>query len=170
MATQFAVASFRILDAVGVSKSWETYVSYDDATATLSSLAAAMSVLCSAVDDVSDGQVTAMGLRLMMTLPESGIKTAPVAGSDIEETGLFTFLTSAPGGKAYGSDVPAIAQSILTGRSITVASGVGKTFCDLLVNNSATFRHRDNKLGATLDSIKSAQKTFRKSRRALKKA
>src|SRR5207244_1043901 len=114
MATQQAIASFRIKDATGVVKAYEEYVTFDNSTATLSSLAAAMAGIAGYLDAVTDGQIISMGLKLYQALP-GGLKSAPVDGSDVEETGLFTFVSSSPGGKVYSIDVPAIAQSILAG-------------------------------------------------------
>src|ERR1700693_2537024 len=112
MAAAFAIVSLRIKDAVGVVKAYEEYVSYDTATATLATIAAAAAGVATNLDPVTDGQIVSLGIKLYQALP-GGLKGAPVAGSDIEETGLFTFNTSAPGGKVYSIDVPAVAQAIL---------------------------------------------------------
>jgi len=169
MATRQGRISLRIKDATKVSKAYTEYVTFDDATATLASIGAALNGVCAYVDPITDGQIMSVAFTLFHSLP-SGLKGAPVAGSDVEETGLFSFNTPAPAGKGYSIDVPAIAQSILSGRSIIVDAGDGQTYVNDVTATGATFRDTDDKWAYTLDSVRSAQKTFRKSRRALKRA
>lgn len=164
MATKEAIVSFRVADENGRVKAVEHYVTFDD-TDTLSTLAASVATLCGALDDVTDGVILSQSIKIYLPLPTSGIKTSAVAGSDVEETGLFTFITSAAGGKLFSVDIPAVAQAILVGRAIPVGSaGAAKTYADMVINPATTFRHTDNRWAVTLDTTKEANKTFRKSR------
>jgi hypothetical protein len=169
MATKYAIISAKLVDAVGVVKAYEEYVSYDDATATLATLTTAVNSRITALDAVTDAQILAVSLKLSIDVV-GGAKAAPVANSDVEETGLFTFITSAPGGKAYSQDVPAIKPALLNGRTIITSSGAGQSYYTTLTGTGGTLRNTDNKWAYTLDSLRTAQKTFRKSRRALKRA
>lgn len=171
MATAQAIVSIRVQDAVGVVKAYEEYVTYDDATATLASLLTAVQLRVTNLDNMTDGKVLSSTLRLFMALP-GGIKADPVAGSDCEETGLVTFITSSPGSKVYSLDIPAISQDHLVGRTIdiTTAASHGLLYVTTITSGAGTLRNTDNKWGATLDTAKSGQKTFRKLRAALKRA
>ncbi len=169
MATQHAVASFRLKDDAGVIKAFEDYVSYDDATATLVSIAAGMSAIAALLDPITDCQILSMGLRLVYSLP-AGLKAAPVANSDVEETGLYTFLTNLPQARAYGQDIPAVPASFLVGKNINTAQADVANWLNMQLSAVGTLRHMDNRYAGYFTALKSAQKTFRKSRRALKRA
>lgn len=169
MATQHAVASFRMKDDAGVIKAFEEYVSYDDATATLVSIAAAMSAIAALLDPITDCQILSMNLRLVYDLP-LGLKAAPVANSDVEETSLYTWLTDLPQARAYGQDIPAVPPAFLVGKNINQAQADVINWKNMMISAVGTLRHMDSRFAGHFTALKSAQKTFRKSRRALKRA
>lgn len=169
MATQYGAFSFTIRDELGVAKAYDDYFSYDDATATLSSLGSYAQATAVLLDAITDGVLITIKMKLGVTLP-GGIKTVAEVGSDVEETGLFTYNTDNPAGRAFGEDIPAIKQALLVGKNITVASGAGQSWVNHQINHALAGDPMDDKYSGHMLSIRTALKTFRKSRRALKRA
>jgi hypothetical protein len=171
LATRQGIISVKMMDAVGVVASYDEYVTFDDATATFATIQSAVNSRLAALDVLSDAQILGVGFRWLMDIPGT-LKSAPAGNSDVEETGLFTFITGAPGGKVWSSDVPAISYAIVTGRTIdvTTPAAAGTNYVTTLIATGGTLRNTDNKWAYTLDSVRGAQKTFRKHRKALKRA
>jgi hypothetical protein len=167
MAIQKALASFSVIDDTGVAASIDIPFKFDDATATLANLTAWMSGLASAVDDVTEAQLLKSRMTLILTLP-GGIKASPVAGSDVEETGLFTWNVSGSS-NAYGEDYAAFIQSAFVGKTINQADASVAALIAYLNVASNTIIGTDRYQNA-LTTVKRAEKTFRKHRRALKRA
>lgn len=168
MAIAQGVASFQILDSRGEVTSYDQPFEYDNATATLANIVSWVQGLGAAVDLITDGQITKLRISLLIPLP-SGIKTAPVAGSDNEKTGLTTFVaTGTP--NAYGDDVPNVAAAILSGNQINQGNAnwlAWKAYVSTAVNTIIGTDRYGNVLTST---VKHAVLTFRKHRRALRRA
>lgn len=171
MATAQALLSFRVQDAVGVVKAYEEYVTFDDATATLASLKTAAILRGTLLDGMTDGLILSVGLKLFYPV-DAGWKDTAAVGSDCEETGLVTFITTAPGSKVYSQDIPAVAQAVLTGRTIDLETPAspGQLYVATHTSGAGTMVNTDNKWSYTFSSAKGGQKTFRKLRGALKRA
>lgn len=168
MAIQTALLSFGILDATGVVKSFPDYLSYDDAVATLSSLVTYCQATAVLLDAVTEGKLVSIGLTLNVALP-GGLKANPVAGSDVEETGLITYTTEVSG-RSWGEDIPAFIQSAFVGKNINQADTDVQAWTNHQANAALAARaHADNYIWV-FTGIKRARKTFRKSRRALNRA
>lgn len=161
MATQNCLISFRIADENGSTKSYQEYGSFDDATATLNSLLTAVQLRASNLDGVTDGKIESMAVTMYWALP-AGLKADPAVGSDVEETGLFTFTTEAPGGKVFSQDVPAAAQAIFVGRTIDPAQQDVVNYVNALKSQAGTISNKDDKWAYTLTALKSGAKKFRK--------
>ena len=168
--TGYAVHSVTIQDAKGERTSIPIYMAYDPAVETLTSIAAYMSVTLGALDSVTDGQIVSHSLSLNGVMPTGGIKTAPVAGSDTEETGLLTFLTNSPTKRAYGQDIPAFAQAGFVGGKIDLAQTDVAAWVTRALATGGTFQFTNQDFLAFLASVRSGNKTFRKHRRAAKRS
>lgn len=169
MAIQQAIHQVTLQDAKGERTSIPIYMTYDDATATLSAMLAYLSVTLAKLDAITDAQIVSQSLNLKVSLPSSGIKTAPVTASDVEETGLFTFLTDAPIKRSFGEDVPAIPNSKVSGSNVIQADTDVAAWITRATASGGTFRYTNQDFLANLVSIRTAKKTFRKHRRAAKR-
>lgn len=160
MATRQATVSLQFIDAAGKTTSMPVYVTFDDATATLSSIAAAVATLIDEVDDVTDCQVTKASYTINQAVPGSGIKTAPVAGSNVQETGLFTFPVLGSNYK-IGIAVPGVAAAIQD-QGVIPISGVAEAFTDRVMATGGTLAVVEPISLHTLGEVRSAVVTFRK--------
>lgn len=169
MATAQAVASLQVADSRDEVTSVDVPFKYDNATATLANIVSWVQGLGVSLDTVTDGQITKIRVSLLIPLP-SGIKTAPVGGSDNEKTGLASLIASATP-NAYGVDTPAIPNSLLIGNQIDL--GLSSAYLAWLVYlaTPVTTIVGTDRYGNALTAVaKHAVLTFRKHRRALRRA
>lgn len=168
MAIAQGVVTFQILDSRGEVSSYDQPFQYDNATATLAQIVSWVQGLGASVDLITDGQITKLRVSLLIPLP-SGIKTAPVSGSDNEKTGLTTFLvTGSP--NAYGDDVPNVAAAILSGNQIDQSNTNWLAWVAYLTTAVHTIIATDRYNNVITNTVKHAVLTFRKHRRALRRA
>lgn len=66
---------------------------YAPDTFTAAQVSEGADILANLIDDIIGGQITAIALCLLKNLP-AGIKTSPVASTDVEEGARFGWLTS----------------------------------------------------------------------------
>lgn len=169
MTTQYLVHSVTLQDDKGERRSVPLYFTYDSA-ATLSSILAFCAVTLLDLDAITDGQIVKQSITLDIALPSSGIKTAPVANCDVEETGLITYLTTAPVKRAFGQDIPSFAQSKFSGGNINLADSAVATWTGRFTATGTTLLGANQDFLAALASVRSGVKAFRKSRRALQRS
>lgn len=167
MATKQALASFQIVDAVGVVTSFDQPFKFDDATATLAGIISWVQGLGAAIDLVTDGKITKIRVSILIPLP-GGIKTAAVAASDVEETGLITYSASGTA-NAFGVDIPAIPNGKLTGNQVNLTDTDVAALNTYLSTVSTSIVGTD-RYGNTVSAPLRGVKTFRKHRRALRRA
>jgi hypothetical protein len=164
MATNFAAHSVSILDADGNVRAIPLYFKYDSG-ASLSSILAYCAVTLLDLDAILDGQIVKQSISLDIALPSSGIKTAPVAGSNVQETGLITYLTDAPVKRSFGQDLPAFAQAKFVGKVIDLADTDVTTWTDRFIATGATLIATNQDFLAGLVQAVKGVKTFRKHRK-----
>jgi hypothetical protein len=154
--------SVQILDSLGVTASAPYYVQFDDSEAAADIDTAAAAILTD-LDAVTDGQIVAASLVYSIPLP-GGLKSSPVAGSEVERGGLFNF--SQDGIKyKFGVLVPAFKTSLIVNGKINLAATAVSTFLaiwtaiggDLVPVSTA---------GRLLEVFKDALVVFRKHRKA----
>jgi hypothetical protein len=162
MSDQFLTHSITILDADGNRKSIPIYEKYDSA-ATLSSILAYVATTLGFLDLILDGQIVKQQVTLEVALP-SGLKSAPVAGSNVQESGLITYLTTAPIKRSFGQDIPAFAQTKFTGKVINLADTDVANWTGRMVATGTTLLATNQDFLATLLSAPKGVKTFRKQR------
>ncbi len=161
MAIKNAIHTVTLQDADGDQASVPLYVQYDDATATLSALAAYMAARVAELDAITDAQIVKQALQIQGSLP-GGIKVAPVAGSDVERTGLITFNLLTPAGKAYGMDLPGFKTSKFTGDAINLADADVAAWVTAMTTLGGTMNHLNDLWSSTLASARKGTKSFRK--------
>lgn len=161
MALQPVLLSFTLEDDKGKRASCPIYGVFDDATATISSLLAYFSATAGDLDDITEAKIVSGSITLYPTLP-LGLDANPVANSDVEESALLTFVTSAYG-KAYGQDIPAFIQSAFVDEAVNVADAAVAQWINRMVT-SGTIIHSNNFFQATLSSLRKGRKSFRKRR------
>lgn len=165
MATSQVLHQVTIEDADGNRKSLPLYFEYDTGTATLSGIITYAAVNLGTLDPIIDGQIVSHSITLVLSLPTSGIKTAPVAGSNVQESGLITYLTDAPVKRAYGQDIPAFAQSKFAQKEIDLADTEVSDWTDRMLATGGVLVATNQDFLAHLASVRSGIKTFRKQRR-----
>lgn len=161
MATQRILISFRIRDENGSTKSYQEYGTFDDATATLASLLTAVQLRASNLDGVTDGVIENMAVTVYWALP-GGLKVDPAVGSDVEETALYSFTSTAPAGKGFSEDVPAAAQATFVGKLIDPANADVVNYVNALKSQAGTIVNTDDRWAYTLVALKQGKKKFRK--------
>jgi len=110
MATYEGLLSASLHDAIGVPSTTNLYLKIPD-TVTVANLATFVQDYSAVLDPITGAQIDRMDIKI--NLPFSGAKSAPVAGSEVEKTGLFNFEQAGSFYK-FGIDIPAIAASVLT--------------------------------------------------------
>lgn len=118
MATIKGHLSFQILDGLGVVASTPQYFDIDD-TKTLAQIITAAQDYITTMDAMTDGQILGVSLDAGVTLPT--VKSAPVAGAEVERGGLFNW------GQAnvkyrFGLLFPALSQSLIVNGKIDLGS------------------------------------------------
>jgi hypothetical protein len=115
-----------------------------------------------AVDDTTDGVVIGSAVTLNPALP-GGIKTDPVAGSDVQEGGLLSFLLTT--GYSESIRIPAFKQSLFGADGQSIANeGVVAALTDLLLGEVADplDHSASDRNGIAFASFVSGKKSFRK--------
>jgi len=129
---------------------------------TIADLTAWNAAYAEAVDNVTEGEIVATNITLFPDLP-GGIKSSPVAGSDVQEGGLITF-------DLTGSDytdavrIPAYLQSLFAadGQSIP-DSGATNALVDLLLGVDGVIdTAASNRFEVVYLGYSTGKKSFRK--------
>lgn len=169
MTTIQALASVQVEDSRTEVTTFDQPFDFDSTVTVPGDLLTWIQGLGAAIDLVSDGAITKLRISLFFPLP-GGIKTTPTAGSDNEKTGLITLAaTGIP--YAYGIDVPAIKNSKLTGNQVNTSDTDVAALITYLTTTTLTgITPTDRGYHALLDVIRHAVLTFRKHRRALRRA
>jgi hypothetical protein len=162
MATIFGHVSLQLLDALGVTVSAPFYTNIDD-TKTIAQLMTQAGNLASAVDPVTDSQITQISVQIIGTIP-GGLKTSPAATAENERTGLLNFSQTGSPYK-YGVDIPAIADSKIVNGKIDLTDGDITFLITLLTSAGTVFSYVSTAI-KTLVRLIDALLSFRKHRKA----
>lgn len=162
MATVYSLISVELLDKLGVTVSFDLFVSSPD-TATLADLNLWAAAILPHIDALTDSQITKCTYKAGLTLP-GGLKATPAATAENERTGLFS-MQQATVQYTDGVDVPAIADSLIVNGKIDLTAGAVTTWITDLttVTQSQT---PISKFRYALTALKSALISFRKHRKA----
>jgi len=164
MANYYANVSWKILDALGADASVDDLVLAIPEAVTLTQLAAKMSDAGNALDDVTDGQIIGLTVKIDMFPALDSIKEAPVAGSEIERTGLTTY-DHATIPASYSTRIPALAESVIVAGKINQADAHYAIWRDLPFEADAHGMQYVTKARNVFVSALHAMIKFRKYRR-----
>jgi len=149
-----SVLSYQITDADGNKKSLPIYV---PASVTLANLQAYSDATVALLDDAIDGQVTDITALVGLTTP-GGLKSEPVAGSNVQEGALLSF-GLASSNYTFGMFVPAWAESNFTGTEV-IDENVDDFIAQIVTGSNSTAP--TSREGLDIDSYISGEKRFRK--------
>lgn len=149
-----SVLSYQFTDADGNKKTLPVYV---PASATLANLQAFSDALAALLDDHTDAQITAISATVGLTTP-GGLKSEPVAGSNVQEGALLSFGLAASN-YTHGMFIPGFAQADFTGSEVD-----DENITDLIAqivtgSNSVAPTSRE---GLDIDAYVDGKKRFRK--------
>ena len=158
------VMSFRVRDELGTEASTLVYVGYNGAVETVDALIGEWSAYGGLLDAVTGGQIIG-GHILVPCAPNGAWKTAPSAGSRVEQTALTNYRTSSSQ-KRQAFDIPALLDSLIVGGKPNTTSGALNTLITAILAGF-TNGYFQNALGQTLATFADAAVTFRKHRKQL---
>ena len=150
-----------IVDELGVEAPAVGYALVDP-TASFADVVSTVNTWLADVDAVTDGQIIHVVLHVVPTLPD-GLKTAPVAGSRVEQIGVWQFNAT---GTAHVESypVPALSDSptVTAGGKIVLTSGSpGAALRDLLVGGGTASLEWTNAWQQALSTFSAALVSFR---------
>jgi hypothetical protein len=164
MTTRNSILSITLLDADGRTASLPIYATFNDASVTLADLISNATALASLVDAITDAQP--VNISLSLEIAPTGVKTEPVALSDVEEGGLFSYALTTPAGKSYGQWIPGIMQSLV---SLDVIPNTGDvlTWTSAMISPAGTMQYTNDLWSSVFASLKgdAGRQRFRKTGR-----
>ena len=119
--TQYAIFSYSMVDELGTKASMSVPAMIDPTTGTPTALKAQWVVLGGTLDALSDAQILGGSVSIALK-PDEAWKDAPVAGSRVEQTGLFNF-SNATSKYKFGVDIPAIENTAIADGKINLTFG-----------------------------------------------
>ena len=164
MAVVTGSLAYHIIDSDNLVST--VFMPFSSATGLLADIQLSVTANALLLDAVLGAQILKVTAITNLVLP--GVKGAPVAGSKVEETALFS-MNASNTLNAYGVDLPGALNTIFTRGKVNLANASVVAFLPVLqtVSNGVGISDRYfNKL----NTVKAATQTFRKRRRALKRA
>ncbi len=169
MTVRQALVSATFEDEKGERVAAPFYFTTDDAN-TLANILSYAGTVAAQMEALSSSELLRVRIVLNAPLP-GGIKTDPDAGSDNEETGLFTLALTSPSSKSFSVDIPAINPVVMDATHpniIDQANAAVIAFVTTLTT-AGTGTPTNNLWSSAITGVRSAIKTFRKHRRAAKR-
>ncbi len=161
MGIQNVLITYTVQDADGDSASVPLYGTFDDVTVDLAALSGYAQARASELNDITDVKPTKISITVYPALP-SGMKATPVAGSDVEKTGLLTFNLTSPTGKAYSQDIPGFFDAGFAGDTVNPVGTEIEAWVDSMTSPSLAVRITNNFWTSTLENLRRGLKSFRK--------
>lgn len=165
MAAVSGVVSYQIEDSDSEITSMD--VSFTTASGLLADIISFINALTPAIDAVIDGKILKIRLTISVPLP-GGLKSAVVSGAENERTGLFQMSVSGHS-NTFGLDVPTWAGAAFSGNTVN-PSATGVSAFEALLTATTNTTVITDRYGNPFTAIKNAYKTFRKHRKALRRA
>lgn len=171
--TQPVRFTFSVLDELGTRAAITDYALMDP-TATVANLIAAWGAQATLLDAVTGCQITGGGVEMSDTnaqMTALGLKSAPVAGSRVEQTGVFN-LSNSSTPRRFGIAVAGILDSLISaGRIVITEGGPVDLWLDLIeAAGTATTPQYANTAGQSLVALVDAFLSFRKRRKQLSRS
>lgn len=150
----------RLVDELQIEALVTSYALIDP-TATHSDIETLWADWLEAVDACTDGQIIDACWSTVPALP-GGLKTAPVTGSRVEQTGLLNFVATGSS-QRFGEAIPALSNSssVITGGKIVLTSGEPVPVLASLLTTGTTNLEYTNDFAQPLVSLKDTLITFR---------
>lgn len=168
--TQLANFSLTVVDELGTEAA-DTFYASLDVTQPISALTTAWNSLAQTIDAVTAGQITKGHVQILMNpaaVSGPSLKTSPVAGSRVEQTGIFNF-SNAVTTHRWGGIVPALnSTKIVSGKINLVDTAVAAliTFLTTVLTVAQWVTNNQQQLTALRDALIS----FRKRRKQLSRS
>ena len=155
--------SYSVQDELGINATVALYAFLDPST-TVANLVAEYQATSLLLDAITGGKLSPGSWTLAID-PDGGVKGSAVAGSRVEQTGVFDFTDNVIG-RVYGEPVAALLDSkIVSGRINDADTDIIAWVTNLLA--AITTGHYTNPNMQHLGAIKDTFISFRKHRRAL---
>jgi hypothetical protein len=159
-----------ILDELNVQATASVYALVDP-SALFSDVLSSLNTWLADLDACTDGQIISTELEVLPALP-GGLKSAPVTGSRVEQTGVLDF-TSTGDTHAWGFAIPAISNSatVISGGHIVITSGQPvNTLFSLLVGGGTAVLEWTNATSQALAAFANCFLSIRQYRKQLARA
>jgi len=163
------IYSFTLKDARGVQATTTgIFVAYNAAVQTVGAMAGNVAALGGLIDAITDAQI--IDCRMIIDVaPDPGWKSAPVAGSDVQESLNFSFL-QANSKYVQGVLIPGLKNAMLVdGAPVPSAAPLSDFIDDMITNiggSSTVFAN--SKFSNALNALDSVFVSFRPKRAATK--
>lgn len=122
--------SYVFQDADGTRQSEVIHV--PRGTLTLAQITGFMEAQAVLIDNITDAQIVGMGIEIGVTLPVA-LKDQPVANSECEKGGLFTFACTGTE-YAHSIRIPAVTPTLFVGNQVNVG---GQSMIDFIASMTA---------------------------------
>jgi hypothetical protein len=162
MASVLGLFSTRVIDAEGITVAKELPFTFDD-SATLANIKAFSDAYLAVLDPMTEGAITQQVFRIVLST--SGLKGAPIADSDVQETLLTSYIQNGVFSK-WGDDIPAYIDAINVNGRINLANATLVSYAGFLTAAHAGFQAA-GRTGNALVALYSGVETFRKRRKLL---
>lgn len=154
--------SYRIKDAEGVIANKETYAVFDD-TKTFANIQAYSDAYAAVLDPLTEGEIIQATFRVVLTT--TGLKSAPVADSDNQETLLLSFIQSGSFYK-WGDDTPAEIDAVIVNGRVDLTNATLVAYTAFMTSAHSGFTPA-GRMGNALVALYSGAETFRTKRKQL---
>jgi hypothetical protein len=155
--------SLLLKDEFGIKATAPVYVKADT-TNTLDEIALYAVDYAQTADLVTGAVIDGVEVRLIVN--PSGLKTTPVSGDRVEQTGLFNLKADTEPNRRDGYDLPAIRDSVLAGDRIDLSNSAVAALVTFL-HTAAGLIIPVTPWGIVLSVLADAVLTFRKHRKQL---
>lgn|ERR1700690_1057134 len=154
--------SVKIKDALGVTVSFNDLMVNVPDTVTLAGLQTITDGWTNLVNRLSDGQITLITCKLDMVI--TGARGTPVAGSEVERTGMFNFDQTTIGAP-WPVDIPSLAETLIIGGKIDLTASAITDFITFMLAAHGGGAVVSDSL-YTITGLRDSLLAFRKHRRA----
>lgn len=164
--TQAARFSYSVVDATGIKASVTNYALLDP-TIAVSAVKTAWLAQGALLDAATEAQIVGGDVAIVFAA-DGAWKDAPVAGSEVESTGVFDFSNSVTPHK-YGQALPALLSAAIVGGKIDLTNTDVKAWFDALYGSHTLYAFTNNAF-QTLVALVDAFRSYRKRRKQLYRA
>jgi len=161
------IFTYTVRDELGTEASTLVYANYNGTLETVDGLVGEWLAYGGLIDAATSGQIVGGAIKIPAT-PDGSWKTAPAAGSRVEQTALLNFHPTGSN-KRQGFDIPALVNTAIAAGKIVTASGPINDIITAILAGFTNGHFADN-FAQTLGSFADAAVTFRKHRKQLMKS